>query len=49
MISFDATHLNCGSKASLHDIIAHINHVRKMAGIDNVGLGAGYDGISRQV
>jgi len=25
---------------------AHINHVRCIAGVDSVGLGAGYDGIN---
>lgn len=25
---------------------AHINHIREIAGVDNVGLGAGYDGIN---
>lgn len=27
-------------------ISAHINHIRDVAGVDNVGLGAGYDGIN---
>jgi microsomal dipeptidase-like Zn-dependent dipeptidase len=26
--------------------LAHINHVRNIAGIDSVGLGADYDGIA---
>lgn len=26
---------------------AHINHIKMVAGVDHVGLGAGYDGISR--
>lgn len=26
---------------------AHINHIRRIAGVNHVGLGAGYDGISR--
>ncbi|XP_031787420.1 dipeptidase 1 isoform X1 [Nasonia vitripennis] len=46
MVSFDSAHLSCGDKASMHDVIAHINHIRKIAGVDHVGLGAGYDGIS---
>lgn len=25
---------------------AHINHIRNVAGIDHVGLGAGFDGIN---
>lgn len=30
-------------------ILAHINHIRKTAGVNHVGLGAGYDGIMRSV
>lgn len=26
---------------------AHINHIRRTAGVNHVGLGAGYDGILR--
>ena len=36
-----------GSKrATLADVIAHINHVVKVAGIDAVGLGSDFDGVS---
>jgi len=27
-------------------VSAHINHIRKVAGIDHVGIGAGFDGIN---
>ncbi|XP_033304228.1 dipeptidase 1-like isoform X1 [Bombus vosnesenskii] len=46
MVSFDSAHLSCGDKASMYDVIAHINHIRRIAGVNHVGLGAGYDGIS---
>jgi membrane dipeptidase len=29
--------------------LAHINHIRKVAGIDHVGIGADYDGVSECV
>ncbi|KAF7996612.1 hypothetical protein HCN44_002258 [Aphidius gifuensis] len=45
MISFDSTHLSCNDKASIYDIIAHINYIRKIAGVNHIGIGAGYDGI----
>jgi len=32
--------------ATIADVIAHIEHVRRVAGIDHVGLGSDYDGIS---
>lgn len=33
-------------RASLADIVAHIEHVRAVAGIDHVGIGGDFDGIS---
>nr|XP_053649753.1 dipeptidase 1-like isoform X2 [Cherax quadricarinatus] len=47
MISFYSDFLTCTPSASLRDVVAHINHVRTMAGVDYVGIGAGYDGINR--
>ncbi|XP_050704049.1 dipeptidase 1-like [Eriocheir sinensis] len=47
MISFYNDFLTCGKTASIQDVVGHINHVRTMAGVDYVGLGAGYDGINR--
>lgn len=32
-------------QATLADVVAHIQHVREVAGIDHVGLGADFDGI----
>jgi len=32
--------------ATIADIIAHIDHIRKVAGIDHVGIGGDFDGIS---
>ena len=31
--------------ASLSDVVAHVEHVREVAGIDHVGLGGDYDGV----
>ena len=28
------------------DFLAHINHIKNVAGVDHVGIGAGYDGIN---
>lgn len=33
----------------VHTKTAHINHIRRVAGIDHVGIGAGYDGINTYV
>jgi len=32
-------------KATLADVVAHIQHVREVAGIDHVGLGGDFDGV----
>jgi membrane dipeptidase len=32
--------------ATLADVVAHIEHIRKVAGIDHVGIGGDFDGIS---
>jgi len=37
---------NPAPRASIADIIAHIEHVRAVAGIDHVGIGGDFDGIS---
>lgn len=46
MVSFYSYFITCSSVATMDDVIAHINHIRKVAGEDHVGLGAGYDGIN---
>ncbi|XP_015431506.1 PREDICTED: dipeptidase 1 [Dufourea novaeangliae] len=46
MVSFYPHFISCGEKSTLEDVAAHIDHVRKIAGIDHVGIGAGYDGIN---
>jgi membrane dipeptidase len=32
-------------RGSIHDVIDHIDHIVKIAGVDHVGLGSDYDGI----
>ncbi|XP_066999625.2 dipeptidase 1-like [Anabrus simplex] len=46
MVAFYPHFISCSESATLHDVVAHINHVREVAGVDHVGLGAGYDGIN---
>jgi len=40
---------NPAPRATMADVIAHIEHVRKVAGADHVGLGGDFDGISEVV
>lgn len=37
---------NPAPKATLADVADHIEHVRKVAGVDHVGIGSDYDGIT---
>lgn len=46
MVNFYAYLVSCNASATLGDVIKHIKHIRKVAGISHVGLGAGYDGIN---
>ncbi|XP_078034048.1 dipeptidase 1 [Augochlora pura] len=46
MVPFYTFFITCNSTATIKDVIAHINHIRKVAGIDHVGIGAGFDGIN---
>ena len=39
------TAANPSPKATLDDVVAHIQHVRDVAGIDHVGLGGDFDGV----
>jgi len=36
-------------KATLADVADHIEHVRKVAGVDHVGIGSDYDGTDNQL
>ncbi|CAH0546421.1 unnamed protein product [Brassicogethes aeneus] len=46
MVNFFNIHVTCNESASMKDVIRHINHIRKIAGIEHIGIGAGYDGIN---
>jgi membrane dipeptidase len=37
---------NPAPRASLLDVADHVDHIRKVAGIDHVGLGSDFDGIA---
>nr|XP_045596032.1 uncharacterized protein LOC123756772 isoform X1 [Procambarus clarkii] len=47
MVSFYNHFLTCSQHASVKDVVAHINHVRKVAGVDHVGIGADFDGVNQ--
>jgi membrane dipeptidase len=33
-------------RGTIHDLLDHINHIAKVAGVEHVGLGSDYDGVS---
>ncbi|XP_011188164.1 uncharacterized protein LOC105215498 isoform X2 [Zeugodacus cucurbitae] len=45
MVSFDPEDVACGQPAYLADVVKHIKHIRAIAGVQHIGLGAGYDDI----
>jgi len=46
MVNFFSYFLTCSNHSTLNDVISHINHIRSIAGVDSVGIGASYDGIN---
>ncbi|KAG0716296.1 Dipeptidase 1 [Chionoecetes opilio] len=47
MVSFYSYFLTCNDTASVHDVVRHISHIREVAGLDHVGVGADFDGIDK--
>lgn len=47
MVSFYSVHISCRQISTINDVIAHINYIRAVAGVQHIGIGAGYDGIDR--
>lgn len=45
MVSFFSMHVSCSPKSSILDVIAHLNYIRTIAGVQHIGIGAGFDGI----
>lgn len=45
MARWDATHRM--PAGTIHDVVDHIDHIVQVAGIDHVGLGSDYDGVSQ--
>jgi len=45
MVTFVPVFLRAGGKATLADVANHMDHIRKVAGADHVGIGSDFDGI----
>ncbi|XP_065214337.1 dipeptidase 1-like isoform X3 [Planococcus citri] len=46
MVTFYPYFISCNTISTMDQVIAHINHIRNIAGEDHIGLGSGYDGIN---
>lgn len=46
MVTFVPEFLNESGRATLADVADHIDHIRRVAGIDHIGIGGDFDGIS---
>ena len=46
MVTFVPGFLKADSKATLADAANHMDHVRKIAGVDHVGIGSDFDGVT---
>ena len=33
-------------EATVEDVVKHINHIRRVAGVDSLGIGGDYNGVS---
>ncbi|KAK0076769.1 hypothetical protein PV325_004867 [Microctonus aethiopoides] len=47
MVNFYNEFVNCDKSkpATIEDVVAHINYIRNLIGIDHVGIGGDYDGV----
>jgi membrane dipeptidase len=43
------TAANPASRATISDVADHVDHIRKVAGIDHIGIGGDFDGITQTV
>jgi membrane dipeptidase len=47
MVTFVPAFVSAGPQATVADVVAHVEHARDVAGIDHVGLGGDFDGVSQ--
>ncbi len=44
-INFSCGFLKVGSRPNVNDVVAHIDHIKQIAGINAIGIGSDFDGI----
>ncbi len=45
MINFHNGFLSYESKATIRNVVEHLNYVKNSIGVDHVGIGSDYDGV----
>ncbi|KAF7993919.1 hypothetical protein HCN44_011188 [Aphidius gifuensis] len=47
MVNFYSGFINCNytRNTTIEDVVAHINHIKNLIGVDHVGIGGDYDGV----
>ncbi|CAG0920506.1 unnamed protein product [Notodromas monacha] len=45
MVPFYPPFVSCSSAATIRDVIRHMNHIRRVVGVDHIGIGSDFDGI----
>jgi membrane dipeptidase len=46
MVTFVPRFVSAKPQATVHDVLAHLEHAREVAGVDHIGIGGDYDGTS---
>ncbi|CAK9797177.1 Dipeptidase 1 [Anthophora quadrimaculata] len=47
MVTFYNYFVKCGSQATISDVAEHIYYIRKLIGVDHIGVGGDFDGINK--
>jgi membrane dipeptidase len=47
MVTFVPSFVSAGPRATVADVVAHVEHAREVAGIDHIGLGGDFDGVTQ--
>lgn len=45
MVSFFSMDVSCRQHSNIRDVVAHVNYIRAIAGVQHIGIGAGFDGL----
>jgi membrane dipeptidase len=47
MVTFVPAFVSAGPEATVADVVAHVEHAREVAGVDHIGLGGDFDGVTQ--